>query len=366
MFKKGQLAVYPAHGVGVIESEEEKHIGGQAQRFYILRILENDMIIMIPINNADSVGLRPVIDLHQVSRVYSILKDRGRHHRKPDLEPPLSRLHEKDQDRLRLRGGRGPARPVPAQVGQGALLRRAQDARHRAQPVGQGAFHSPPGQEKKTSKPRWRTSSTPDGPNHPQILRPGRPLGGGGFFKRHERASPSRAAPGQGSAPGRPVGRAFGPRAVPGPGAAPGQGGAGHPGGPAGPGLGQGAPRPGHHGGGARARAPGAGPPRTRSCGCFTRDADLIVVNKASGVVVHPAAGHLQGTLVAGLLHHCGDLSGIGGKLRPGIVQSPGQGHLRGPWWRPRARPPTGGWWPPSPPAGWTRPIWPWCTAARR
>lgn len=49
-------------------------------------------------------------------------------------------------------------------------------------------------------------------------------------------------------------------------------------------------------------------------------DADLIVVNKAPGVVVHPAAGHSGGTLVAGLLHHCGDLSGIGGKLRPGIV----------------------------------------------
>ena len=49
-------------------------------------------------------------------------------------------------------------------------------------------------------------------------------------------------------------------------------------------------------------------------------DSDLIVVNKAAGVVVHPAAGHTGGTLVAGLLHHCGDLSGIGGKLRPGIV----------------------------------------------
>ncbi|MBU1155589.1 MAG: RluA family pseudouridine synthase, partial [Proteobacteria bacterium] len=49
-------------------------------------------------------------------------------------------------------------------------------------------------------------------------------------------------------------------------------------------------------------------------------DAELIVVNKAPGVVVHPAAGHTDGTLVAGLLHHCGDLSGIGGKLRPGIV----------------------------------------------
>jgi len=49
-------------------------------------------------------------------------------------------------------------------------------------------------------------------------------------------------------------------------------------------------------------------------------DSELIVVNKAPGVVVHPAAGHASGTLVAGLLHHCGDLSGIGGKLRPGIV----------------------------------------------
>ncbi|MFH1057573.1 MAG: RluA family pseudouridine synthase [Pseudomonadota bacterium] len=49
-------------------------------------------------------------------------------------------------------------------------------------------------------------------------------------------------------------------------------------------------------------------------------DAHLIVVNKAPGVVVHPAAGHATGTLVHGLLHHCGDLAGVGGKLRPGIV----------------------------------------------
>lgn len=49
-------------------------------------------------------------------------------------------------------------------------------------------------------------------------------------------------------------------------------------------------------------------------------DQHLIVVNKAPGVVVHPAPGHAQGTLVHGLLHHCGDLAGVGGKLRPGIV----------------------------------------------
>jgi 23S rRNA pseudouridine1911/1915/1917 synthase len=50
------------------------------------------------------------------------------------------------------------------------------------------------------------------------------------------------------------------------------------------------------------------------------QDADLIVVNKPAGMVVHPGAGHDAGTLVNALLHHVTDLSGIGGELRPGIV----------------------------------------------
>lgn len=49
-------------------------------------------------------------------------------------------------------------------------------------------------------------------------------------------------------------------------------------------------------------------------------DTHLIVVDKAAGMVVHPAAGHPDGTLVNALLAHCKDLSGIGGELRPGIV----------------------------------------------
>ena len=50
-------------------------------------------------------------------------------------------------------------------------------------------------------------------------------------------------------------------------------------------------------------------------------DADVIVVNKPSGMVVHPAPGHPDGTLVNALLYHCaGTLSGVGGALRPGIV----------------------------------------------
>jgi 23S rRNA pseudouridine1911/1915/1917 synthase len=49
-------------------------------------------------------------------------------------------------------------------------------------------------------------------------------------------------------------------------------------------------------------------------------DTDLIVIDKPAGLVVHPAPGHPSGTLVNALLHHCGDLAGIGGVLRPGIV----------------------------------------------
>jgi 23S rRNA pseudouridine1911/1915/1917 synthase len=49
-------------------------------------------------------------------------------------------------------------------------------------------------------------------------------------------------------------------------------------------------------------------------------DNSLIVLNKQAGLVVHPAPGHARGTLVHALLHHCQDLSGIGGVLRPGIV----------------------------------------------
>ncbi len=60
--------------------------------------------------------------------------------------------------------------------------------------------------------------------------------------------------------------------------------------------------------------------PEAMDLAVLFEDSHLIVVNKAPGLVVHPAAGHETGTLVHGLLHHCGDLAGVGGMLRPGIV----------------------------------------------
>ena len=60
--------------------------------------------------------------------------------------------------------------------------------------------------------------------------------------------------------------------------------------------------------------------PEEMNLDIYYEDADVLVVNKPKGMVVHPAPGHLSGTLVNGLMAHCKDLSGINGVLRPGIV----------------------------------------------
>lgn len=76
MFKINDLAVYPAHGVGVIERIETQEISGLSQDFYVMRILENDMIIMIPTKNVNNVGLREIIGQTEVAKLYSILRKR--------------------------------------------------------------------------------------------------------------------------------------------------------------------------------------------------------------------------------------------------------------------------------------------------
>lgn len=65
---------------------------------------------------------------------------------------------------------------------------------------------------------------------------------------------------------------------------------------------------------------PAAAQPQELPLSVLYEDAHVIVIDKESGMVVHPAAGNPDGTLVNALLHHCGDLSGIGGVERPGIV----------------------------------------------
>ena len=76
-FSKGDLAVYPAHGVGYIESIESKEINGDTMNFYMMKIVENGMVIMIPTSNVESVGLREVIPEKEVPEVYKVMQEKA-------------------------------------------------------------------------------------------------------------------------------------------------------------------------------------------------------------------------------------------------------------------------------------------------
>ncbi|MDH3998383.1 MAG: CarD family transcriptional regulator, partial [Desulfuromonadales bacterium] len=76
MFKIGDRAVYPAQGVGVVENIESREFCGQTHDFYILRIIDNDMTIMVPVGNASQVGLRTLISKDKVGTIYDVLGER--------------------------------------------------------------------------------------------------------------------------------------------------------------------------------------------------------------------------------------------------------------------------------------------------
>jgi CarD family transcriptional regulator len=75
-FHVGDLAVYPAHGVGQIQAIESRVVNGEKHNFYIMKVIENGMVIMIPTANVDSVGLRAVIDQKDVPKVYKVMQFR--------------------------------------------------------------------------------------------------------------------------------------------------------------------------------------------------------------------------------------------------------------------------------------------------
>ncbi len=75
-FKVGELAVYPAHGVTLIQKIEKRTISGEDQAFYVLKVLGSDATIMVPVKNASSLGMRRIMKKSMIPKVYSILKDR--------------------------------------------------------------------------------------------------------------------------------------------------------------------------------------------------------------------------------------------------------------------------------------------------
>ncbi len=75
-FNVGDRAVYPGHGVGVIQAIETLDLEGVTATMYVLKILDNGMTIKIPLQNAQALGMRGVINMTQVKKVYDVLKDR--------------------------------------------------------------------------------------------------------------------------------------------------------------------------------------------------------------------------------------------------------------------------------------------------
>ncbi len=74
-FQIGDKVIYPNHGLGVIERIEEKTILGTTCGFYHLRISSNDTTVLVPLANADNVGLRPAIGNGEVERLFKVLGD---------------------------------------------------------------------------------------------------------------------------------------------------------------------------------------------------------------------------------------------------------------------------------------------------
>lgn len=73
-FEVGQKIVYPGHGVGQVQKIESKEIAGSTISFYMIRILESDVTVMVPLNKINNVGVRAIASSKQVKEVYSLLK----------------------------------------------------------------------------------------------------------------------------------------------------------------------------------------------------------------------------------------------------------------------------------------------------
>jgi CarD family transcriptional regulator len=78
-FRIGDKAVYPAHGVAEVVGVDSKEINSTVCSFYVLRVLENEMQIMVPKEKAEQVGLRPIASSQEIDEVFDILREQDVH-----------------------------------------------------------------------------------------------------------------------------------------------------------------------------------------------------------------------------------------------------------------------------------------------
>jgi len=97
MLKVGDKAVYPAHGVGIVSGIEKKEISGTHHTYYILKILDKEMTVMIPENNLSSVGLRSIISREEIPQLFKVLKKK----RPPQEANSWNRRHREYMEKIK-------------------------------------------------------------------------------------------------------------------------------------------------------------------------------------------------------------------------------------------------------------------------
>ena len=75
MYQVGEKIVYPMHGAGIVQSIEEQEILGETHKYYVLKISSTEMKLMVPVENAESIGVRPVISSSDLQKVFQDVQD---------------------------------------------------------------------------------------------------------------------------------------------------------------------------------------------------------------------------------------------------------------------------------------------------
>lgn len=75
MFAIGDKVVYPMHGAGIIENIEDQQVLGETRSYYILHIPYGNMQVMVPVENSEQVGVRPIVSADKVNAVYALLRE---------------------------------------------------------------------------------------------------------------------------------------------------------------------------------------------------------------------------------------------------------------------------------------------------
>ena len=96
MFSIGELVVHPMHGAGVIEAIEEREIMGVKQNYYIMRIPVGDMKVMVPMQTAEEIGLRDVIDEQEADRVLAQFKECA-----ADMDSNWNKRYRENMERIK-------------------------------------------------------------------------------------------------------------------------------------------------------------------------------------------------------------------------------------------------------------------------